>query len=359
MTKCEEPADEEPADEESSPPGDEEEAADPTSSCTAAKFDLHADGKECDDGETLQGDLTLQECQAECAKDASCQFIDFGKSSARCNDDLTRCRCYTVHHDCQSQVETANYRIYKLSDRESSIYCANSGTAGGTAGSCTCTCAGGYSGTHCETPPQVKIYLAEMFTPVWASAGTRCGLRWKDSWMNMITLIDGGPYGYQTKLANRDAFWDCTGSADPVTIEGGKIYADTMARGVDATHEYDGLWGSVNHAPLPAPGTKCGLQWDGELGTTLNAANDMSDPNARYDIGDNERHAKWNCKGSADPVTFETTSEGDKIYALAHDTKCALEWGGELAGSRQVLEVKWDCGDASTRGDAVIIEPVV
>ena len=167
--------------------------------------------------------------------------------------------------------------------------------------------------------------------------------------MNMITLIDGGPYGYQTKLANRDAFWDCTGSADPVTIEGGKIYADTMARGVDATHEYDGLWGSVNH----------GLQWDGELGTTLNAANDMSDPNARYDIGDNERHAKWNCKGSADPVTFETTSEGDKIYALAHDTKCALEWGGELAGSRQVLEVKWDCGDASTRGDAVIIEPVV
>lgn len=177
--------------------------------------------------------------------------------------------------------------------------------------------------------------------------------------MNMITLIDGGPYGYQTKLANRDAFWDCTGSADPVTIEGGKIYADTMARGVDATHEYDGLWGSVNHAPLPAPGTKCGLQWDGELGTTLNAANDMSDPNARYDIGDNERHAKWNCKGSADPVTFETTSEGDKIYALAHDTKCALEWGGELAGSRQVLEVKWDCGDASTRGDAVIIEPVV
>ena len=154
------------------PPGDEEEAADPTSSCTAAKFDLHADGKECDDGETLQGDLTLQECQAECAKDASCQFIDFGKSSARCNDDLTRCRCYTVHHDCQSQVETANYRIYKLSDRDSSIYCANSGTAGGTAGSCTCTCAGGYSGTHCETPPQVKIYLAEIFTPVWASAGS-------------------------------------------------------------------------------------------------------------------------------------------------------------------------------------------
>ena len=235
--------------------------------CGAAKFDLHADGKECDDGETLQGDLTLQECQAECAKDASCQFIDFGKSSARCNDDLTRCRCYTVHHDCQSQVETANYRIYKLSDRDSSIYCANSGTAGGTAGSCTCTCAGGYSGTHCETPPQVKIYTV--------SAGTRCGLRWKDSWMNMITRIDGGLMGSQTKLANRDAFWDCTGSADPVTIEGGKIYADTMARGVDATHEYDGLWGSVNHAPLPAPGTKCGLQWDGELGTTLNAANDM------------------------------------------------------------------------------------
>ena len=48
-------------------------------------------------------------------KDASCQFIDFGKSSDRCNADLKKCKCYTVHHACQSQVETANYQIYKKS----------------------------------------------------------------------------------------------------------------------------------------------------------------------------------------------------------------------------------------------------
>ena len=62
--------------------------------------------------------------------------------------------------------------------------------------------------------------------------------------------------------------WDCSGNADPVVIEGNKIYS------------YAG-------------GKKCGLEWQG------------GKPDSS-----NHRNAKWDCSGNADHVVIE----GNKIY---------------------------------------------
>ena len=77
-----------------------------------------------------------------------------------------------------------------------------------------------------------------------------------------------------------------------------------------------------------ADGAKCGLEWAGGEASS-----------------GNERKAKWDCKGNADPVIIE----GDKIYSMVDGAKCGLEWVGGDPGSGNEREAKWDCkGNADT-----------
>jgi len=78
--------------------------------------------------------------------------------------------------------------------------------------------------------------------------------------------------------------------------------------------------GSGGSVYAMAGGKKCGLEWDGNI------------------VGNQERNAKWDCRGFADPVFIS----GDKIYAMANGKKCGLEWDGNIDGNQE-RNAKWDC----------------
>ena len=83
----------------------------------------------------------------------------------------------------------------------------------------------------------------------------------------------------------------------------------------------------------------CGLEWHGDKGEGPG-------------VGGNQRLAKWDCKGYADPVF----RNGNKICAMAEGEKCCLAWGQTWWRFYQsnALVAKWDC--SSGGGDPVRIE---
>ena len=60
-----------------------------------------------------------------------------------------------------------------------------------------------------------------------------------------------------------------------------------------------------------AQGEKCGLQWDEDAGTPST-------------LGPNERVAKWDCHGDADPMLVAN----DRLWAWRGSEWCPLEWHG-------------------------------
>ena len=130
-----------------------------------------------------------------------------------------------------------------------------------------------------------------------------------DNNTTIVSIVDGKTCGLEwggTLDSNneRNAKWDCSGTADPLIIEGTQIYS-------------------------MADGKKCGLEWGGTLDSN------------------NERNAKWDCSGRADSVIIE----GNKIYSMADGKKCGLEWGGTLDSNNE-RNAKWDCSGSA---DPVVI----
>ena len=90
---------------------------------------------------------------------------------------------------------------------------------------------------------------------------------------NIITKVSGKTCGLEWDATidsskERNAKWDCKGNADPIFIEGNKIYTNVE-------------------------GEKCGLEWD-------------SSKNG------NERNAKWDCQGRADSVEIIEVKNKEK-----------------------------------------------
>merc|ERR1712187_945281 len=138
-------------------------------------------------------------------------------------------------------------------------------------------------------PSSVKIYS-------WAE-GKKSGLEW-DADMN--------------EHEERRAKWDCKGNADPLIMEDGKIFA------------------MVN-------GKKCGFEW---LYNSVNYF--MPWLLERYEQEQKaykgELRAAWDCKGNADPLIIED----GKIYSMALDSKCGLEWDAS-EDKYEERKAKWDC----------------
>jgi len=134
--------------------------------------------------------------------------------------------------------------------------------------------------------------------------------------------VCGLEWDYKMSGNERNAKFDCGGTADVVHIEAETQFGLVMAAGA-ATRK----WTHKGSPPAVkiyayADGQKCGLEWDGSK-------------------SGNERNAKWDCSGSADPVTIEN----GKIYAVDSDgNKCGLEWDGSSGRERNA---KWDCSGSA------------
>lgn len=107
----------------------------------------------------------------------------------------------------------------------------------------------------------------------------------------------------------RNAKFDCSSYGDMVTFN---AYQDPVVN-ENGTLSITGTLYSYNRA--------CGFEWD-------------------YDLdGNNERNAKWDCKGPADVVTLTTASDGQAVVITSNG--CGLEWGWDLDDNER--NAKWDC----------------
>ncbi len=80
----------------------------------------------------------------------------------------------------------------------------------------------------------------------------------------------------------------------------------------------------------------CGLEWDSN-------------------ISNGERNAKFDCSGSADPVTITTASMGMSI--LISSGGCGLEWD-YYQGSNGERNAKWDCSPNYDGLRLIQVEPL-
>lgn len=83
------------------------------------------------------------------------------------------------------------------------------------------------------------------------------------------------------------AKFDCNGSADPVQVEDGYIYANIY-------------------------GSSCGLQWHAAKGTPS-------------PMGSNEHIAKFDCSNDGDPLSISSSY----IYSLIESKQCGFEWNAK------------------------------
>lgn len=130
------------------------------------------------------------------------------------------------------------------------------------------------------------------------AAGNSCMLEW-----------DGSLSGNE-----RNAKFDCSSTGDeilfvpsssPVIASNG----DVKVKGLIKTN---------------AKGSLCGLEWAGGSASG------------------GERNAKFDCSGSADPVTITSRANGSSsIVVITSDNNCGLEWDGSLSGGER--NAKFDC----------------
>ena len=113
----------------------------------------------------------------------------------------------------------------------------------------------------------------------------------------------------------RNAKFDCLNKGDPmIFIADAPAYVD--GNGNTAIHGVIKSW---------AGGHLCGLEWDGsESG--------------------GERNAKFDCSGSADPLTITSTSNGSSQRVhITSDNNCGLEWNGGDTDGNGERNAKFDC----------------
>ena len=130
----------------------------------------------------------------------------------------------------------------------------------------------------------------------------------------LYTLIGGCGMEWDGNLQSnneRNAKFDCAGTADQVIFHPSsdvRINPSTGARSVTG-HLYS---------------NGCGLEWDGHL------------------QNNNERNAKWDCSGTADPITISSSSGGAGIVIESHG--CGLEWDAKLNNNNE-RNAKFDCSE--------------
>lgn len=119
----------------------------------------------------------------------------------------------------------------------------------------------------------------------------------------------------------RNAKFDCSSNGDPVTF----VASSNPVQGSDGLYSIDGKIYTNNDS--------CGLEWDGSLSS-------------------GERNAKFDCGGSADPLTLKTTGKGAAEIIITSNN-CGLQWAG---GSDNERNAKFDCDPA---WDEMIISELI
>lgn len=129
-----------------------------------------------------------------------------------------------------------------------------------------------------------------------------CELQWQ-----------GGDEG----TGERNAKFDCVSKGDLM-----KFFPDAPAQtAADGTVSIHGV------IKTEAGGHLCGLEWDGG-------------------ISGGERNAKFDCSGSADPVTIISKSNGTtERVIIKSDNNCGLQWDGSIDGDNE-RNAKFDCDPA-------------
>ena len=124
--------------------------------------------------------------------------------------------------------------------------------------------------------------------------------------------------GGNAGTGERNAKFDCMAKGDPMFFS-----ADTAP-----TTNSDGSVSIHGVIKTRAGGHTCGLEWDGsESG--------------------GERNAKFDCSGSADPLTITSYAGGStERVRITSDNNCGLQWAGGDADSDGERNAKFDCGPA-------------
>ncbi|WP_420588696.1 ricin-type beta-trefoil lectin domain protein [Bacterioplanoides sp.] len=122
--------------------------------------------------------------------------------------------------------------------------------------------------------------------------------------------------GGYTGSADRNAKFDCASKGDPLLFV--PIEKPTTTGGKASVRGY---------IKAEAQGYLCGLEWASSL-------------------DNNERNAKWDCSGGADPVTIISDSEGTTANVrITTDNNCGLQWAGGDAENNE-RNAKFDCDPA-------------
>lgn len=132
-----------------------------------------------------------------------------------------------------------------------------------------------------------------------------CGLEW---------------HGGLDRNNERNAKWDCSSQGDAINFVASSV-PQVLAHGAVTINGW-----------IYTKDGQCGLEWDGHLD------------------GNNERNAKWDCSGRADPVTL--TATGTSGSMLVTSNNCGLEWSSQSSGNNE-YNAKWDC---SPRHDEVVMK---
>ena len=132
------------------------------------------------------------------------------------------------------------------------------------------------------------------------ASANNCELQWQ-----------GGDIG----SGDRNAKFDCMAKGDAMIF-----VADEHAQ-----NHSDGTVSIHGKIITKVAGYNCGLEWDGSL-------------------DDGERNGKFDCSGSADPLTITSFSDGstDRVR-ITSDNNCGLQWAGGDVDSRGERNAKFDC----------------
>lgn len=120
--------------------------------------------------------------------------------------------------------------------------------------------------------------------------------------------------GGNTGSGERNAKFDCGAKGDQMLF----VAYSSAVTAADGSVSVHGVIKTM------ADGYLCGLEWDGsESG--------------------GERNAKFDCSGSADPLTITSRSAGSsERIIIRSDNDCGLEWDGSLDGNNE-RNAKFDC----------------
>ncbi|UTW49938.1 ricin-type beta-trefoil lectin domain protein [Bacterioplanoides sp. SCSIO 12839] len=116
----------------------------------------------------------------------------------------------------------------------------------------------------------------------------------------------------------RDAKFDCQSTPDPMMFT---AIADPQI-------EANGNVSIAGYIKTQIGDQLCGLEWDGSLQS------------------DNERNAKFDCDGNADPLVITSLENGTSDRVIITSNGCGLQWEGGSADDDGERTAKWDCGPA-------------